>query len=399
MTARRKKPKAIIFAVFLIVLWCGAAWAAGISPGDKMPGQGSGSDAMLLVLYVLLALVFSFMCSVAEAVLLSVTPSFIASLEKSNPKKAALLKRLKVEDVDRSLAAILTLNTIAHTVGAIGSGSKATAVFGSAWFGVFSAVMTLMILFFSEIIPKTLGAVYWRRLSGVTATFVRWLTLALHPLIFISELLTRVIARGGEVHAFSRDEFAAMAGVGEEAGLLNEQESKVIRNLLRLQSLKAKDVMTPRTVITALPQDITVAQAMETQSKCPFSRIPLFEKDLDHATGFVLKDDMLLKMAQQKGDELLNNLVRELPIVSEDMPLSALLDFFLDKRRHIALIKDSFGGTKGLVTLEDVLETLLGMEIMDEMDKVKDMQALARQQWAKRVKSMGVEVDGVGNNQ
>jgi CBS domain containing-hemolysin-like protein len=199
---------------------------------------------ILLITYVLLALVFSFVCSIAEAVLLSITPSYIAALHEQSPKRAALLKRLKQDNVDQSLAAILTLNTIAHTVGAIGSGAKATAVFGSAWFGLFSAVMTLLILFVSEIVPKTLGAVYWRRLAGPTASFVRGLILVLYPLIWISEKLTQLIAGGRKVHAFSREEFVAMAGVGEKAGAIDENESWIIRNLFRLKSLKATDVMT-----------------------------------------------------------------------------------------------------------------------------------------------------------
>ncbi|MEM7396582.1 MAG: DUF21 domain-containing protein, partial [Verrucomicrobiota bacterium] len=192
-----------------------------------------------LVIYIGLALIFSFLCSVAEAVLLSITPSFIAGMEQEHPKRAELIKKLKQDNVDRSLAAILTLNTIAHTVGAIGSGSKATAVFGSEWFGVFSAVMTLMILFLSEIIPKTLGAVHWRNLAGPTAIFVRWLILVLYPLIVVSELLTKLITKGKEVHVFSREEFAAMAVVGESSGHIDPDESRIIHNLLRFGQLKA----------------------------------------------------------------------------------------------------------------------------------------------------------------
>ena len=181
---------------------------------------------------------------------MSITPSYIAGLRDKKPKLAALLKRLKQENVDQSLAAILTLNTIAHTVGAIGSGAKATVVFGSAWFGLFSALMTLMILFLSEIIPKTIGAVYWRNLAGLTAQFVRGLIWSLYPLIWVSEALTRLIARRKSAHAFSREEFIAMAGIGERAGKIDPRESRIIRNLFRLDSLTAGDIMTPRTVIS-----------------------------------------------------------------------------------------------------------------------------------------------------
>ncbi len=350
----------------------------------------SRSDVVLLVTYVLMALVFSFLCSVAEAVLLSITPSYIAGLREEKPKLAALLKQLKQENVDQSLAAILTLNTIAHTVGAIGSGAKATAVFGSTWFGLFSAIMTLMILFLSEIIPKTLGAVHWRKLTGITSIFVRTLILILFPLIWLSERLTKLIARRENIHVFSRDEFIAMAGIGEQAGHIKERESRIIRNLFRFESIKAKDIMTPRTVIVALWQDMTVTEALDVKSLAPFSRLPLYRRNIDDIIGFILKDDMLLSKAQDQREVKLETLKRDIMTVSGEMTLSGLLEFLLDQRQHIALVVDEYGGTKGLVTLEDVVETLLGMEIVDEMDKVEDMQALARQQWEKRAKALGL---------
>ncbi|HPQ40220.1 MAG TPA: DUF21 domain-containing protein [bacterium] len=194
--------------------------------GDTAQGPAAAHDVAALITYILLALVFSFMCSVAEAVLLSITPTYIAGLKERRPRLAHTIQRLKHEDVDRSLAAILTLNTIAHTVGAIGSGAKATVVFGSAYFGVFSALMTLMILFLSEIIPKTLGAVYWRRLTLATAMFVRTLILMLYPLIVVSETLTKWISRGRPHHGFSRGEIVAMAAEGERMGLLHADESR-----------------------------------------------------------------------------------------------------------------------------------------------------------------------------
>jgi len=230
---------------------------SGDSPFAFGPGLG------LLLVYVLLALFFSFLCSVAEAVLLSITPSYIAELRERDPKQADRLQNLKGEGIDRSLAAILTVNTIAHTVGAIGAGAKATSVFGDAWFGVFSAVMTLLILFLSEIVPKTIGAVHWRRLSGFTVTYVNLLIKLTYPLIVVSELVTRLIARGQKVHVFSRDEFIAMADVGQKSGQIDDRESKIIRNLFRFKALTAEDIMTPRTVMVALQADMTVGQAYE----------------------------------------------------------------------------------------------------------------------------------------
>ncbi len=349
-------------------------------------------DVVLLVLYVLLALVFSFLCSVAEAVLLSITPSFVAGLREVKPRLGALLERLRQEKVDRSLAAILTLNTIAHTVGAIGAGAQATAVFGSDWMGLFSAAMTLMILFLSEIIPKTLGAVFWRRLAWPSAQFVRLLIGLLFPLIWLSEGVTRLIARRRDVHVFDRQEFVALADLGQQAGQLDERESRIIRNLFRLASLTTRDIMTPRTVMYALQRDSTVSAALAARPDAPFSRIPLYGRDLDDITGFILKDELLLAQAQGRGDEKLATLQRDIATVTGDMRLSALLELLLDKRQHVALVAGDYGGTKGLVSLEDVVETLLGMEIVDEVDRVEDMQALARQQWQKRARALGLQV-------
>ncbi len=353
--------------------------------------QVDNTDVLLLILYVLLALVFSFLCSIAEAVLLSVTPSYVAGLREKKPKLAALLRRVKQEDVNRSLAAILTLNTIAHTVGAIGSGAKATAVFGSAWFGVFSALMTLMILIVSEIIPKTLGVMYWRSLAGLTARFVRVLTLSLYPLILVSEQITKLIGRGKPVHAFSREEFVAMAAVGEASGQLNARESGIIHNLFRFDSLRARDIMTPRTVILALEEEITVDEALDGRIKSPFSRLPVYGKDLDDITGFVLRSDLLLAKAEQRGNVKLSSLRRDILSVPAETSLANLLELLLDHRSQIGLLVDEYGGSTGLVTLEDVVETLLGMEVVDEMDTVDDMQALAREIWARRAAANGFE--------
>ena len=349
-----------------------------------------GGDAFLLVLYVVLALLFSFLCSVAEATLLSITPSYIAGLRETQPKKAEMLKQLKEDKIDQSLAAILTVNTIAHTVGAIGAGSKATAVFGSAWFGVFSAVMTLLILFLSEIVPKTLGAVYWRQLAGMTGTFVNLLIKGMYPLIVVSEKLTQMISGGQKLHHFSRDEFVAMAGIGQEQGMINERESKIIRNLFLFKSVEASTVMTPRIVVAALQRDTKVSDALSTPEKTPFSRLPIFGDNLDAVTGFVLREDLLVAQNQGKGDLPVSTFQREIVAVLSSTLLSRLLETLLEQRQHIALVVGEYGETKGLVTLEDVVETLLGIEILDEGDKVADMQQMARQLWAKRAERMGI---------
>jgi CBS domain containing-hemolysin-like protein len=393
---RRRSPWPAMIPLLLFNADTAASVSLPVNPA--VTTAYTNTDVVLLVSYILLALIFSFLCSVAEAVLLSITPAFIAGLRGRQPKLAALLKRLKQDNVDQSLAAILTLNTIAHTVGAIGSGAKATVVFGSAWFGLFSALMTLMILFLSEIIPKTIGAVYWRSLAGLMARFVRALIWTLYPLIWISEALTRLVAGGKNVQVFNREEFLAMAGIGERAGKIDPHESRIIRNLFRFSSLTAKDIMTPRTVISGLPINLTVDEVLDTDNRpsVTFSRLPLYQVDLDHITGFILRDDLLLSKAQGHGNVGIDTLKRTILTVPGSLPLSNLLEFFLDQRQHIAMVIDEYGGTKGLVTTEDVVETLLGMEIVDEMDTVEDMQALARRQWAKRASALGLKVDADG---
>ncbi len=350
-------------------------------------------DTLLLIAYVLLALGVSFICSIAEAVLLSITPSYIEGLKNKRPGRAALLKRLKHDKLDQALAAILTLNTIAHTVGAIGAGAKATVVFGSTWFGLFSAVMTLLILFLSEIVPKTIGAIYWSKLAGPISLFLNMLIVGLYPIVVISERLTKMIAHGREMHVFSREEFIAMARLGENTGHIEKKESKIIRNLFRFESINIVDIMTPRTVISALPEDMSIDEALKYVAKSPFSRLPIYKTGMDDITGFVLKDDVLIYNANERGSEKLKSLGREIRTVPETISLSTLLEDLLKNRQHIVIVVDEYGGTKGLVTLEDVIETLMGMEIMDETDTVEDMRVLARKKWIERAKALGIEVE------
>lgn len=366
-----------------------AAMAASLETG----GTATQSDVFVLLASVLLALGISFLCSIAEAVLLSVTPSFIESLRPAHPKRAARLHQLKLENVDRSLAAILTLNTIAHTVGAILSGAKATIVFGSAWFGLFSALMTLLILFLSEIIPKTLGAVYWKQLVGPTTLFVQGLIWTLYPMVWFSERLTQWVSGGKKSHIFSRDEFISMARLGEASGHMPRSESRILRNLFRLGTLTAQDIMTPRTVIASLHQNETLGTALTSVTELPFSRLPVFENEKDEVTGFVLRDDVLIGNARNKKNATLASIRRDLISVLASVPLTELFDIFLRERQQIAIVLDEYGGTKGLVTLEDLVETLIGVEIIDETDDVVDMRALARERWQERAKAMGLEFD------
>lgn len=343
-----------------------------------------------LIGFVSLALIVSFLCSIAETVLISITPAYIENLREENPRVASRLKILRQDKVDRSLASILTMNTIAHTVGAIEAGAQSAEVFGSQWVGLVSVLMTLLILYLSEIIPKTLGAVYWPSLVGVTTVYVRVLIFGLYPLVRMSEWVTQKIIGRNKANSFKRDEFVALAGLGEEEGKLDEHETKIIKSLFKFRNLKAIDVMTPRTVITSLPDSMLIGDAQSVWSKIPFSRCPLYRDDPDDIVGFALKNEIL----SFKGDAeaTLSVVKRKIPAVLESIRLPVLLENLLEMRLHIALVVDEYGSIKGLVTLEDVLETLLDMEIVDELDSVEDMRALARRQWSKRATELGFDV-------
>ena len=342
----------------------------------------------LLIIYVSIALLFSFLCSIAEAVLLSVTTAHITVLEQEGKHAGVLLRELKA-DINKPLAAILTLNTIAHTVGAVGAGAQASIVFGSAWVGVVSAVLTLMILVLSEIIPKTLGATYWRALAGATAHSLKVLVWVLYPFVVLSELLTRGLSRG-EIEGFSREEFAAMADLGKLEGQLEERESRILKNIFRLHETQVTDAMTPRPVVFSLPETLTVADYFDSHYDSRFSRIPVYTDNPEHLTGFVLKDDLLLAHARNNGDNTLQTYRRELTALPDTTSLSDAFEEVLHRRAHIMMIVDEYGGMEGIITMEDILETLLGLEIMDESDKTADMQQYARRLWKKRAADMGI---------
>jgi len=365
-----------------------AATAAGL-PTASTDGSSVGQTQhlVLMLVYAGVALFFSFLCSVAEAVLLSVSPSFIAHLRQEGNPLAERLEKVK-SSIDRSLAAILTLNTIAHTVGAGGAGAEAAAYFGDRWVGIAMAVLTLLILFLSEIIPKTLGAVYWRTFAGPTALFVRWLVLALYPLIWVSEKITQVITRGRPVHAFSREEFAALADVGVQGGQIDVDESRVLKNLLRFRELNVESIMTPRTVVFALQQDLTIDAALAANPDPPYSRIPIYGDDRDDVRGFVLKVDLMREKLAGRGSRPLTELSREVQTVGEKVSLERLFERLLDNQLHLLLVIDEYGGVAGLVALEDVVETLVGAEIVDEADETEDLRKLALEKFEKRRRSL-----------
>ncbi|PCO05835.1 hemolysin [Microbulbifer flavimaris] len=348
----------------------------------------------LLIVYVLIALGFSFLCSIAESVILSVTKPYISLLEREGHRAGRVLRRLK-DDINAPLAAILTLNTVAHTVGAAGAGAQAAAVFGSQYLGLISAVLTLLILIFSEIIPKTLGAVYWRQLAPVTGYTVRFMVWVLFPFVKMSEWMTRGLSHGPTLTGFSREEFAVMAELGQAEGQLEERESNILRNLFfTLRDHSVREVMTPRTVVYSLSRDDTVEQSYDDVEKSRFSRIPIYERnDPDCVVGFVLKQELLLAYAKGDRDEKLAQFRRDMLMLPETATIYQAFQKMLARRVQISAVVDEYGSLEGLVTLEDLLETLLGEEIIDEADKTADRQALARRLWRWRSKRYGLKVD------
>ncbi len=346
----------------------------------------------LLLFWLCISIVFSFLCSILEAVLLSVTPSYISILEQDKDPLGADLKSFK-EDIDRPLSAILTLNTIAHTAGAIGVGASATAVWPNNELITGVAVpvfVTLAILILSELIPKTLGANYWKSLTGFTVKCLKFMMFVLAPLIWMSQLITKRLKKEKDKSVLSRVDYLAMTQVGEESGAIKKGESKIIQNLLKFESILVKDTMTPRTVVISAPETMTIAEFHEKHPELRFSRIPVFNENADNITGYFLKDQLLLSLVNKKGDIPLSDIKREIITTNRNMPIPELFNLFMEKREHIAEVVDEYGTMSGIVSMEDVIETLLGLEIMDEFDKVQDMQQLARKNWEKRAKRIGL---------
>ncbi len=339
----------------------------------------------LLILFVVLAIGVSFLCSILEAVLLSITPSYVEAAETERPKFAQKLRDLR-GDIERPLAAILSLNTIAHTVGATGAGAQAGVVFDDFGVGVFSAILTLGILVLSEIIPKTLGATYWRGLAPFTVRVLPWLILAQLPLVWMSQLLTKLLKSDKSEGEISREEIAALTSAGQREGVIEEDETRIVTNLFQLPQIKAQEVMTPRTVIEHIAADATVGSVVQGKDSFAYSRLIVVGESIDDVKGFVLTRDLLMAALNSEKKRPVSDFLREMPHVGEEMDLDAILDLLLDKDAHIAVVDDDYGGTAGLVTMEDVIETLLGSEIVDEHDEVADLRKAARTLAIKRRK-------------
>ncbi|MEM1286738.1 MAG: hemolysin family protein [Pseudomonadota bacterium] len=331
----------------------------------------------LLILFVVLAIGVSFLCSILEAVLLSITPSFVEASEEERPKLAEKLRSLR-KDIERPLAAILSLNTIAHTVGATGAGAQAAVVFDDAGVGIFSALLTLGILILSEIVPKTLGATYWRALAPFAVTVIPWLIMAQLPLVWMSQAITRLLTRGQTAAEVSREEITALTSAGLRLGVVDEDETKVVANLFRLPEIPVREVMTPRTVVEHFDAASTVGSVVEDREAFPFSRFLVSKDTIDEVKGFVLTRDILLAATRGEKDRPIADYLRDLPRIAETIDLETVFDLLKKQDAHIALVQDEYGGTAGIVTMEDVIETLLGTEIVDEHDEAVDLQKLAR---------------------
>ena len=341
------------------------------------------SHVALLLMFLLGAMMISFLCSILESVLMSTPLSYISMREEEGYRKATLFKQYKIDN-GKPIAAILSLNTIANTIGAAGVGAQATQAFGSQWFGLVSALTTILILVFSEIIPKTIGTTRWRKLMGFTASTIRVLIVLMYPLVLLIGLLTKLFSNNEEEASVSREEVAAMADVGEDEGVLDEDENKIIQNVIKLDDVKAYDVMTPRVVAAVAPENMSLKAFYKEDEYSHFSRIPIYADDPEFITGYVLRSEVLEELAEDHFNKRLSEIRRDIPLFNEEMSVSDIWDSLLKHKEQIAGIIDEYGSFQGIITLEDIIETIFGLEIIDESDEVSDMQQFARERWQQR---------------
>jgi CBS domain containing-hemolysin-like protein len=338
----------------------------------------------LLLIYLAIAIGISFVCSILEAVLLSITPSYVEKTLVNRPRAGRLLTTVK-QRLDQSLSSILILNTFAHTMGAAGVGSQAIQVFGEKWEALIAVLLTLAILYFSEIIPKTLGATYWQRLAIPAAFIIKWLVKIVYPLVWISTRLTKYFSKnkGNEI---TREEIIALASLGHRDGSLFQQENEYLSNVLRLREIRTEQILTPRTVVHMFDQSKSVSEALNDPRTHEFTRMPVYQDTADNITGKVIKHDLYEAERNGKGDSPISDYTKKINRVSEKLPVQQLLDLFIKYRAHLFLVEDEFGQTAGIVTLEDAIETLLGREIIDESDKIEDLQELAKEKYRERLR-------------
>ncbi len=336
-------------------------------------------DLTLLIFYTVLALGVSFLCSILEAVVLSIPNTQVAVWQKDNDRRGDLWTKLKADDAVKPLTAILTLNTIAHTMGAAGVGSEVNKEFGNEYLTIASIILTLAVLFLSEIIPKTLGTAYWKQLSLFTGVVLNSIVLVLFFIIAPIQWMKKVLP-SADGQLVTRDDLAALADLGEEEGALMEDEETVIHNLLRLREIPIADVMTPRVVVTALQQGMTVRDVLDEFPVLRFSRMPVYVESIDDIQGVVIRSELLVAASRDEWERTIDEFMKPVEFLTTTQSVDAALDVLLERRQQFAVVQDEFGGTSGILTMEDVLETLLGEEIVDELDEVDDMRELAREQ-------------------
>ncbi|MFK7977991.1 MAG: CNNM domain-containing protein [Halioglobus sp.] len=345
----------------------------------------------LLFIYLSIAIGVSFLCSILEAVLLSIRPSYLETMLIERPSAGRQIKRVK-DRIDESLSSILILNTFAHTMGAAGVGSQALLVFGAKWETLIAVLLTLVILFFSEIIPKTLGATFWRRLAVPSAYIIVWLVRLVYPLVWVSTRLTKLFSNSKE-NEITREEILALASLGHKGGALISRENEYLSNLLGLRDIRTEQILTPRTVVHMLDESTSIADALNHPGTRQFTRVPIYAGNSDSVTGKVIRVDMYEAERAGKGDEPIKSVAREIHRVSEKLPVQNLLDRLIKNRVHMVLVEDEFGQNAGIVTLEDAIETLLGREILDESDTVADMQEMARDKYRERLRDVRHQAD------
>ena len=346
----------------------------------------------LLLTYLIVALSISFLCSIIESVLFSVTLSFVKAKEEQGRKGARLLKRLK-ENIDRPISSMLTFNTIAHTVGAAGVGAQATKIWGEAYFGLVSAALTLLILLLTEILPKSIGARYWRSLAIPVAMIVNVMIYIMYPVVWMSKGITKLVSGKKPQEKVSREEIAALTDIGLEEGIFAEIESKTIKNLIRSRSIKSNEVMTPRTVVSSIDENSRLTDFFDNPEVRNYSRFPVYEKNPDNITGYVLKHDVIDQLGKGNGEMWIREIRRPVVICFENITIPKLFDIMLEKKEQIAVLVDEYGGMSGIVTLEDIIETIFGFEIIDERDTQADMQQLAKDKWRARAEKIKVQND------
>lgn len=349
----------------------------------------------LLLIYASVSIFFSFLCSILEAVLLSVTPTFIKVKEQEGAGYTTSLKNLK-DDVDKPLIAILTLNTLAHTVGAILVGVQAenmvrgsgynSSYLGIPFVGIVSGIMTVLILVVSEIVPKTIGATYWQSLAGFSTKTLNIMVASLKytGILWVLQLATKAIGKSAHMNTMTREDFMAITDTAHADGVFNSTEGNFIKSVMNFNTILVKDIMTPRSVMFMAPESMEIRAFFDAHTTLPFSRIPVFGKNRDDIKGYVLKDAILTDIIRDLPSNLLADLRREITLVPASMPVPMLFEKMIETKEHIALAVDDYGSVQGVATMEDIIETMLGLEIMDESDHVEDMQQLAKRNWEKR---------------